>query len=91
MYVFVAVLPYSGFGYVEGFFSMNQECWTAAHVNAFRYFGGVTRILQCDNLRTGVEKHGRCEVTLNKSYQELAEHYNTAIIPCRVRSPNNSI
>ena len=37
VYVFVAVLPYSGYGYVEGFFSMNQECWTAAHVNAFRY------------------------------------------------------
>lgn len=89
VYVFVAVLPYSGYGYVEGFFSMNQECWTAAHVNAFRYFGGVTRILQCDNLKTGVEKHGRCEVTLNKSYQELAEHYNTAVIPCRVRSPKD--
>lgn len=71
VYVFVAVLPYSGYGYVEGFFSMNQECWTAAHVNAFRYFGGVTRILQCDNLKTGVEKHSRNEVTLNKSYQEL--------------------
>ncbi len=25
VYVFVAVLPYSGYGYVEGFFSMNQE------------------------------------------------------------------
>ena len=89
VYVFVAVLPYSGYGYVEGFFSMNQECWTAAHVNAFRYFGGVTRILQCDNLKTGVERHGRSEVTLNKSYQELAEHYNTAVIPCRVRSPKD--
>ena len=39
VYVFVAVLPYSGYGYVEGFFSMNQECWTAAHVNAVRHFG----------------------------------------------------
>ena len=35
VYLFVAVLPYSGYGYVEGFFSMNQKCWTAAHVNAF--------------------------------------------------------
>ena len=87
VYVFVAVLPYSGYGYVEGFFSMNQECWTAAHVNAFRYFGGVTRILQCDNLKTGVEKHGRSEVTLNRSYQELAEHYNTAMIAVSKDTP----
>ena len=88
-YVFVATLPYSGYSYVEAFFSMNQECWTAAHVNAFRYFGGVTRMIQCDNLKTGVEKHGKDEVILNKSYQELAEHYATAIVPARVRAPKD--
>ena len=88
-YVFVATLPYSGYSYVEAFFSMDQACWTAAHVNAFRYFGGVTRIIQCDNLKTGVEKHGRNEIVLNKSYQELAEHYSTAIVPARVKAPKD--
>ena len=88
-YVFVATLPYSGYSYVEAFFSMNQECWTAAHVNAYAYFGGVTRIIQCDNLKTGVEKHGRNEVTLNKVYRELAEHYGTAVVPARVRAPKD--
>ena len=63
-----AYLPYSGYSYVEAFFSMNQACWTAAHVNAYRYFGGVTRMIPCDSLKTGVEKHGRDEVVLNKSY-----------------------
>ena len=58
-YVFVATLPYSGYSYVEAFFSMNQESWTTAHVNAYKYFGGVTRIIQCDNLKTGVQKHGK--------------------------------
>ena len=71
-YVFVATLPYSGYSYVEDSFSMNQECWTAAHVNAYRYFGGATRMIQCDNLKTGVEKHGKDEAILNKSYQGLA-------------------
>jgi transposase len=88
-YMFVSSLPYSGYAYAEAFFSMNQECWIAAHVNAFRYYGGVTRILQCDNLKTGVLHHGRDEIELNKSYQELAEHYGTAILPCRVRSPKD--
>ena len=45
--------------------------------------------LQCDNLKTGVTTHGRSEVTLNKSYNDLAEHYGTAILPCRVRSPKD--
>ena len=88
-YIFVSSLPYSGYAYVEAFFSMNQECWISAHVNAFRYFGGVTRILQCDNLKTGVIKHSKNEIVLNKSYNEMAEHYGTAILPCRVRSPKD--
>ena len=88
-YVFVAALPYSGYSYVEAFFSMNQESWSTAHVNAYKYFGGVTRIIQCDNLKTGVQKHGKGEVVLNKSYQELAEHYGTAILPARVRAPKD--
>lgn len=88
-YIFVAALPYSGYTYAEAFFSMNQECWIAAHVNAYKYFGGVTRILQCDNLKTGVISHGRNEIVLNKTYSDLAEHYGTAIIPCRIRSPRD--
>ena len=88
-YVFVAALPYSGYTYVEAFPSMNEECWISAHVNAFSFFGGVAKILQCDNLKTGVEKHSRNEVRLNKSYNEMAEHYNTAVIPCRVKSPKD--
>ncbi|MCR5653595.1 MAG: IS21 family transposase [Ruminococcus sp.] len=88
-YIFVAVLPFSGYAYVEASFSMNQECWIEAHVNAFKYFGGVPRILQCDNLKTGVIKHGKSEVVLNKSYNEMAEYYGTAILPCRVRAPKD--
>ncbi len=87
--VFVATLPFSGYSYVEAFFSMNQECWTMAHVNAYRYFGGVARIIQCDNLKTGVDRHGRNEVILNQTYRELAEHYGTAVIPARVRTPKD--
>ena len=88
-YVFVSVLPYSGYAYVEAFFSMKEECWITAHVNAFRYFGGVARIIQCDNLKTGVTSHRKSEIILNKTYSEMAEHYRTAILPCRVRSPKD--
>lgn len=88
-YVFVAALPYSGYTYVEAFPSMNEECWISAHINAFRFFGGVAKIIQCDNLKTGVEKHSRNEVRLNRTYNEMAEHYNTAVIPCRIRTPKD--
>lgn len=88
-YLFVAALPYSGYAYTEDFLDMKQEAWITGHVNAYRYFGGVTRILTPDNLKTGVVKNSRTETVLNKSYQEMAEHYSTAILPARPRSPKD--
>ena len=88
-YVFVAVLPYSGYTYAEAFLSREQEAWVAGHVNAYNYFGGVTRMLVPDNLKTGVIKNTQSETILNKSYQELAEYYGTAIMPTRVRAPKD--
>ena len=88
-FIFVAALPYSSYAYAEAFASQIQEAWITAHVNAYSFFGGVTRILTPDNLKTGVIKNTRSELVLNKSYQEMAEHYGTAIIPARVRTPKD--
>jgi transposase len=88
-FIFVAVLPYSGYTYVEAFLSQDQQSWIQAHVNAYGYFGGATRILVPDNLKTGITKHTRHETVVNKAYQEMAEHYRTAVLPARVRSPKD--
>ena len=87
--VFVATLPCSGYSYVEAFLSQNQESWTAAHIHAFEFFGGAPRILTPDNLKTGVDNPNRRTLTINKSYNELAEHYGCAVIPARVRKPKD--
>jgi transposase len=88
-YIFVAALPYSGYAYVEAFLTQNQESWITAHVNAYAFFSGSTRILVPDNLKTGVEKVTRSETLINKTYQEMAQHYDTAVIPARVRTPKD--
>ncbi len=59
------------------------------HVHAYEYFGGVTRLLIPDNLKTGVTKNNRYETVMNRSYQELAEYYDTAIVPARVEHPKD--
>jgi transposase len=79
-YVFVGVLSYSQYAYVEAFLSMNLESWINAHVNMYRYFGGSTRILIPDNLKTGVQKPDWYDPVINKTYHEMAEHYETAVI-----------
>jgi transposase len=88
-YIFVAVLSCSQYTYVEAFLRQDQECWIAAHVSAFQFFGGVTRILTPDNLKTGVDQTSWYTPVINKTYHEMAEHYGTAVIPARVRKPRD--
>ena len=87
VYVFVAVLPCSGYAYAEGFFSQNLESWIAAHVHAYQFFTGATRILTPDNLKTGVQNADWYSPVINKTYHEMAEYYGTAVIPAGVRKP----
>lgn len=88
-YIFVAVLPCSLYGYAEAFPDMKSNHWIEAHIHAYSFFGGVTRILVPDNLKTGVIKNTRTELILNRSYHEMAEHYGTAIIPARPVKPKD--
>jgi transposase len=88
-YVFVAILPASSFMYAHPFGDMKMESWIQGHVQAFEYIGGVPRLLIPDNAKTAVVKANRYETELNKSYQEMAEHYGTVIIPARPRSPTD--
>ena len=89
VYIFVSVLAHSGYAYIEGFLDMKQESWITAHVNAYHFYEGVTRILTPDNLKTGIIKNTREGVEVNRSYLEMAEHYGTAVIPARPRSPKD--
>jgi hypothetical protein len=42
-----------------------------------------------DNLRTGVDHSDWYTPKINKTYHEMAEHYDTAVIPARVRAPKD--
>ena len=89
-YLFVGVMTYSQYPYVEAFINEKQKAWITAHVHMYEYFGGVTRMLVPDNCKTAVV-HTKDWYTqeVNAVYHEMAEHYNTAIIPARVRAPKD--
>lgn len=90
VYLFVACLPFSRYAFVEPTLDMRQEAWLAAHVAMYEWFGGSTPRLVPDNLKTGVIRHPReGEVVLNEQYRRLADHYNTAILPARVKRPKD--
>ena len=88
-YIFVSVLNYSLYAYVEAFFTMDMESWITAHVNMYNFFGGVTRMLIPDNLKTGVDHCDWFTPKINRTYHEMAEHYDTAVIPARIKKPKD--
>lgn len=88
--VFVGAMTYSQYAYVEGFINEKQHAWITAHVHMYEYFGGVAKVLVSDNCKTAVlHDKGWFDQQLNQVYHEMAEHYNTAIIPARVRKPKD--
>jgi len=87
--VFVAVMGASSYTYAEATMTQALPDWLGSHVRAFRFYGGLPAIVVPDNLRSGVSKPCRYEPQLNPSYAELANHYNVAVIPARVRKPKD--
>ena len=88
-YLFIAVLPCSLYLYATVCSDMKLENWLNCHIYAFEYFGGVARLLIPDNCKNATTQNSKFDVVLNRSYQELAAHYGTAIVPARVRKPKD--
>jgi transposase len=87
--IFVAVLGASNYTYAEATWTQSLPDWIQSHVRAFEYFQGVSEIVVPDNLKSGVHKAHIYEPDLNPTYQDMARHYNLAIIPARKRKPKD--
>lgn len=90
-HLFVAVLPYSGVVFCRAFMTMKSEAWLAGHVGAFEFLNGVPQMVIPDNPTTATVRPARGDAAreVNARYQQLADHYGTAIVPARVRKPRD--
>ena len=88
-YIFVVVLPASSYTFAFAYSDMKKHSWIDAHVRAYTYFSGVPRFTICDNTKTAVTKTDLYDPVLNKSFYDMAEHYNTIIMPARSYSPRD--
>lgn len=87
--LFVAVLGASNYTYAEATRAADLPAWIGSHVRAFAYFGGVPAALIPDNHKSAVLHPDRYEPDLHPTYLDLATHYNTTILPTRVRRPRD--
>lgn len=87
--IFVATLGASNYIYAEATRSQKLHDWISSHVRTFDHLGGVTEIIVPDNLKSGVKSPCRYEPDINPTYAEMAAFYRTAVIPARVRKPQD--
>ncbi|NLB37516.1 MAG: IS21 family transposase [Clostridiales bacterium] len=88
-YIFVAVLPASSYPFAHAYEDMKTPNWIDAHVRAYTFFGGVPRVTIPDNTRTAVTRSDLVDPVLNRSFYEMARHYNTTVIPARAYKPKD--
>ena len=82
---FVMVLSYSRMMYLEFTLSQCLEDFLAAHINAFRFFGGVPKKINYDNLKTVVLSRVGSDIRFHAKFMDFAGCYLFAPVPCGVR------
>jgi transposase len=87
--LFVAVLGASSYSFAEATRTQQLADFLASHVRAFEYFGGVSEAVVPDQLKSAVTRACRYEPGIHRDYEQLAEHYDTVILPARPRKPRD--
>jgi transposase len=87
--IFVACMGASNYTYAEATLTQSLPDWIDSHIRALEFLGGVPELIIPDNLKSGVKKACRYEPDLNPTYLDMANHYDTAVIPARVRAPKD--
>ena len=89
VHIFVAALGASNYTYAEARWTEMLPDWIGAHVNALAAIGGVPKAFVPDNLKAGITKPSRYEPGINRTYQDLADHYGCVVLPARVMKPRD--
>jgi transposase len=87
--IFVAVLAASSFTFAHASWTQALPDWIDAHVRAIEAIGGVPHLLVPDNTKTAVIKACFYDPLVNRTYAEMAAHYDAAILPARPRRPRD--
>lgn len=87
--VYVSVLPYSGYTYIEAVESQRQYDFLECFQNSLKFYGGVPKTMVGDNFKSCVKRADRYEPEFPDLINQVCLHYNTAMLPARVRKPRD--
>ena len=88
-WLFRAVLGHSRKGYSEVVLRQDTETFLRVIENAVRYFGGVPRLLNFDNLKAAIIKADWYDPAMNPKLADFCRHYGMTPMPCRSYTPQH--
>lgn len=87
--IFVAVLGASSLTFACATWTQTVPDFIEAHCRAFAAIGGVPHLLVPDNTKAAVIRACYYDPQVNRTYAEMAAHYDAAILPARPRKPRD--
>jgi len=99
--LFVATLGASSYTFAEATWTQSLPDWIASHVRAFGFFGGVTAQIVSDSVhcraigprtmdaKAGVTKACFHDPAINRTYGDMAAHFDTVVVPARPHKPKD--
>jgi transposase len=87
--LYVAALGASNYTFAEATYTQQVPDFVASTMHAFTFFGGVSRAIVPDQLKSAVVVANRYEPGIQRTFDELGRHYGTTILPARPRSPRD--
>lgn len=87
--VWVSVLPFSSYMYVEALPSQSQEDVADCFQRTVVFFGGVPQGALFDNFRSVVKRADRYQPTFTELMEILSVHYQCTFMATRIRKPRD--
>jgi len=88
-WLFVMTLSHSRKSFEKVVWHQDVETFIRCHEEAFAAFGGVTKTVLLDNLKSGVLQAHLYEPELNPLYEAFSKHCGFIPLPCRVTTPQH--
>jgi len=87
--LFVCVLGASNYTFARASETQRVGDWIHSHIQAVEFFGGVPELIVPDQLKSAVSVASPYEPEIQRTFEDWATHYGTAVLPARPRRPRD--
>lgn len=87
--LFVSALGASSYTFACAVADQKVENFIKANIKTLEYYGGCPKCIVPDNLKSGVKSDCYYDPEINRTFADMAEHYNVAVVPARAGKPRD--